>query len=221
MSNIDDEEAVEIFVEENLCNGLVAIKSTGKTMSNKSQRRERKGAGRKTVFDRLSGEKDSNGKPYYRKPTRSVFSRLSDKEEPPNGPLEDTNEQSRLLTHSNATYGVKPARKVRIQPMKERVEQVEVFPKPTEVAILESIAGPETVEKTKAEIKEFMQKTFPKAHEEVYDELITKQMPMTTTEHARIFIRLCQAQTNNPTLAKLNQIAAAAHVQIMREINHM
>ena len=221
MSNIDDEEAMEIFVEEDVCDGLVTIKSTGKTMSNKSRRWERRSAGKKTVFDRLSGERDSNGKPYYRKPTRSVFSRLSNRRESMNGPLEDTDGQGSPLTHSNATYGVKSARKVRIQPMKERVEQVEVSPKPTEVAMLESITGPETVEKTKAEIKEIMQKTFPKAHEEVYDELITKQMPMTTTEHARIFIRLCQAQTNNPTLAKLNQIAAAAHVQIMREINHM
>ena len=78
------------------------------------------------------------------------------------------------------------------------------------------------VEKTHAEIKRIMKKNFPKAHEEVYEELVVKEpMPMTTTEHARIFIRLCREQTGNPTLAKLNQIAAAAHAQIMREINRM
>ena len=123
-----------------------------------------------------------------------------------------------------------PNPNIKTGPRSERVVLVERSPKPPEVRkletlcreTLESIEGPEMVEKTHAEIKRIMKKNFPKAHEEVYEELIVKEpMPMTTTEHARIFIRLCREQTGNPTLAKLNQIAAAAHAQIMREINRM
>ena len=286
-----DGEEMEIYVEESLRNGLLSVKSTGKVLNNESRRLERKGGGKITVFDRLSGEKDRYGKPYCRKPAGSIFTRLENKKEPTEL-LETTNEQRRLFTHFNATYGQKPDRKVFTDPMvkighefpipndatnfgyvydpdtrkytnkreseghmetmteqrqlythldttnanrhersvivrprTERVTQYEIFPKPPEVEILESlegIEGPEMIEKTKAEIKEIMQKNFPKAREEVYEELITAEpMPMNTTEHARIFIRLCQEQTNNPTLAKLNQICAAAHVQVMRELNRM
>ena len=285
-SDSDDSE-MEIFVEEELRNGLLSIKNTGKVLNNESRKPEGKGGEKITIFDRL-GKKDRHEKPYSRKPVGSVFTRLEDKKEPTDL-LNTPNKQHRLFTHFNASCGQRPERKsaknpmvkighryptpsydatsfeylpdqemeirkyeehvrkmdeqrqlyahvdttnanrhersVVMRPRAERVVQYEFAHKPPEVEILESLEGfegPEMIEKTKAEIKDIMQKNFPKAREEVYEELITDEpMPMNTTEHARIFIRLCQEQTNNPTLAKLNQICAAAHVQVMRELNRM
>ena len=130
--------------------------------------------------------------------------------------MEESDEHARNDIHDR-----KSERKILTKPVEEGEEQTKAISKPTEEIIRESIIGPDLVEKTNAEIKDLMQKTFPKARDEVYNNLIIKQKPMTTSDHMRLFIRLNQEETNNPRLSKLNQIAAAAHVQIMRELNSM
>lgn len=79
----------------------------------------------------------------------------------------------------------------------------------------------ELVEKTNEELKTILQLKYPKVREDVFNDLTIKQNPMTSSDHMKIFIRLTQEETNNPRLQELNQIAAAAHAQIMKELNVM